>query len=207
MSITELLGLARRHIITVALVLIVTLGIAYSFKHTNPGYTETGTVALATNSVENSYYDNSLITTGLILVDWMSGPEGQHQLQQVGVGSGFTVAVVNESNIDDPRYPYPDLTVTSTNPNAAVAHSEFINGIAVLDAKLASLQAPVKVSSQLRVTARVLSDSGPVTQEGSRVRAYGALGFLALVAAYLIARFLDNRSVRSSRRMRRVAGT
>jgi hypothetical protein len=51
----------------------------------------------------------------------------------------------------------------------------------------------------------VLSDSGPNTLEGSRSRAYGALGFLAIVAAYLIAKFLDNKSVRLPKWTRRMA--
>jgi hypothetical protein len=207
MSVTELLGLARRHILAVTLVLLVALGIAFDFKHTNPGYTETATVALATNSPQNLSYDASLITTCQIITAWISGPEGQHRLQQIGAGSGFTVALINESNVDDPSYPNPDLTVSATNLNAAVTHRQFVSGMAVLDAKLASMQAPAKVSSQLQVTARVLSDSGPVSQAGSKLRTYGALAFLALVAAYVLAKSLDSRSLRLPGRARRVART
>ena len=50
MSLSELVGLARRHFIAVAVVFLVALGIAYDFKHTNPGYAETATVALTTAS-------------------------------------------------------------------------------------------------------------------------------------------------------------
>ena len=59
--------------------------------------------------------------------------------------------------------------------------------------------------AQMRVTALVLADSGPNTLKGSRSRTYGALGFLALVAAYLIAKFLDNKSARLPKWTRRMA--
>jgi hypothetical protein len=207
MSVNELLGLARRHIIAVTLVLLVALGIAFDFKHTNPGYTETATVALATNGLQNPSFGASLITTCQIVTAWISGPEGQHQLQRVGVDSGFSVALVNDANADDPTYNYPDLTVSMTNPDAAVTHRGFVSGMAVLNQELAATQASAKVPAQLRITARILSDSGPETQAGSKVRTYGALMFLALVAAYVSAKFLDNRSVRRPGRARRMART
>lgn len=205
MSLSELAGLARRHFIALAVVFIVALGIAYDFKHTNPGYAETATVALTTASPHNSSYDGSLITTCQIVVAWISGPEGQRRLQHAGVDSGFTVALVNDSNADDPQYDHPYLTVSATNQDAAATHREFVNGMAVLNERLAGTQASAQMPAQMRVTALVLADSGPNTLKGSRSRTYGALGFLALVAAYLIAKFLDNKSARLPKWTRRMA--
>lgn len=196
MSLSELVGLARRHVIAVAVVFLIALGIAYDFKHTNPGYAETATVALTTASPHNSSYDGSLITTCQIVVAWIAGPEGQRSLQHVGVDSGFTVALVNDSNADDPQYDHPYLTVIATNQEVAVTHREFVNGMAVLNERLTGTQASAHMPAQMRVTALVLADSGPSTLTGSRSRTYGALGFLTLIAAYLVAKFLDSKSVR-----------
>lgn len=196
MSLSELAGLARRHVIAVTVVFLIALGIAYDFKHTNPGYAETATVTLTTASPHNSSYEGSLITTCQVVVAWISGPEGQRSLQHVGAGSGFTVTLVNDSNADDPQYEHPYLTASATNLDAAATHREFVKGMDVLNERLASTQASAQMPAQMRVTALVLADSGPNTLAGSRSRTYGALGFLALVAAYLIARFFDNRSAR-----------
>jgi hypothetical protein len=206
-SLSELAGLARRHIIAVGIVLLVALGIAFDFKHTNPGYAETATVALATESPHNSSYDGSLITTCEYIVAWISGPDGEHQLQRAGVDSGFDVVIVNNSNADDPLYNNPYLTVSMTNPDAAVTHRDFVAGMAVLSEGLASEQASDRMPAQLRITARIISDGGLQTLSGSRSRTYGGLLFLTLVTAYVIAKFLDNRSVRLPGRARRVART
>jgi hypothetical protein len=206
-SISQLVALGRRHFIIVAVVFIVALGIAYEFKHTNEGYAETATVSLASNSPDNSSYDGSLINTCEFLVTWISGPEGQSQLQQIGVDGGFSVSLVNASNADDPQYYHPYLAVSMTDQNAASERQEFAQGIALLQRELASLQASDKMPPQMQVNAQVLDDSGPVTQQGSRVRVYGSLLFLALVAAYMLTKLLDGRGARLSRRAQGMART
>lgn len=200
MPLSELAALARRHILALSIVFIVTLGIAYEFKHTKPAYTETSTVALGVGNSNGAAYQSSLITTGQIVVIWISGAQGKQQLADAGVGSNFTVSLVNSQNLDQPQYSNPYLTVSETNPDAATTHKDFSDGMKILLDGIVELQSKFHLPTGDHVTARMLADSGPVAQIGSESRSYGALAFLGLVAAYVTSRSLDNRAVRSRRR-------
>lgn len=203
MSVGQLAELARRHGIAVCLILLVTAGIAIYFRGTQSGYMETATVALEPGSFvsveplnvnQNFLQNTSLVATCQLVVMRLSGPQGEIQLRQAGVTGGFAVSVVNTSNADTPDYPYPDLLVSVAGGSAGTTHDQFIKAMHVIASDISDFQASDKVSTQDRVETYILSDSGPLSQRGSLIRTYAASVFLAIVAMFLICRFLDHRS-------------
>lgn len=205
MSLSDLLVLARRHILVIIVVFLVFLGVAYDFKHSRPAYKETATVVFQVPNADNATYLSSQITTCQILVMQISGAKGQQQLRHVGIDGGFTAVVVNSSNADEPSLQHPYLTVSATGQSAAAARSEFTAGMGVLADDMKTLQARFHLPTDDQISALTLSNSGPVTQAGSESRAYAALVLLALVSAYVIARTLDNRVIRWRRVQRQIA--
>jgi hypothetical protein len=201
-SVRQLAALARRHLIAVSLILLVTAGIAIGFRYTGPGYEETTVVAVEPEifrtvpaiSDADSFLENaSLITTCQLLVTRLSGPQGEAQLRQAGVTGSFAVSVVNSSNSDTPDYTYPYLSVSVTGRDPDATHDQWTGAMQVISTDIADLPGNQHLA-QHRIVTYVLSDSGPISQRGSLVRTYAALMFLALVAMYLICRFLDRRS-------------
>ena len=143
-----------------------------------------------------SSFGEALITTGEVMVDWIMGVQGQEQLQQDGITNGFDVALVNYSNQEYPYYPVPYLTLSASAENPAAAHRAFTIVTRVFDDYLAARQRQEGVLPHYRVTTTVIGDTGPLIQQGSRIRSFAGLVMLTIVAAYLVARFLDRHPVR-----------
>ena len=214
MSVGQLFSLARRHILSVGLILLVAAGLAFALKHTQPTYTETATAVVETEgfktveplSVDSDFLRNSsLINTCELLVMYLDGPQGQAQLRQAGIASNFTASIVNSYNADQPSYNFPDLTVSVTNGDPDTTHREFEQSIQVIDADLAKFQADDHFLAADRIKTYVVSDSGPASQRGSSIRSFAGLIFLALVAIFMVCSFLDNRSLGLRRASRRLA--
>lgn len=203
MSIGQLVALARRHILAVCLVALVTAGIVIDFKYTQPKYTETATLVVEAQdfssvepvNIDDNYLENtSLITTCLLLVMHLSSPQGQAQLRQAGVSSSFSISVVNGYNADSPSYNYPDLSVSVTDSSPTVTHQQFNNAMRVITANIATLQSGDPILGQNDLVAYTLSDGGPASQRGSLLRSYAALLLCFLIATFLTCSFLDRRS-------------
>jgi hypothetical protein len=137
---------------------------------------------------------NSLIITCQLLAMHLSDPQGEVQLRKAGVTGNFTVSVVNDSNADQPKYPYPDLSVSVTAGSPNTTHYQSIQAMKVIATDIADFQADNHLSAYGLIVTYILSDSGPISQRGSLTRAYAALIFLALVAMFCTCRFLDRRS-------------
>jgi hypothetical protein len=202
-SVRELAALVRRHVFAVCLILLVTAGVAIDFRYTQPGYEETTTVALEPGSFfsvaplnvnQDFLLNRALINTCQLLAIHLSGPQGASQLRQAGVTDRFAISVVNDSNEDTPSYPYPDLSVSVAGGSPGTTHHQFIESMHVINLDIADFQAGNQISPRGRLAIYTLSDSGPVSQQGSLIRTYAALIFLTLVAMFLICRFLDRHS-------------
>jgi hypothetical protein len=202
-SVRQLVALAGRHVFAVCLILLVTAGLAIVFRYTQPVYEETATVALEPgsffsvkplNANQDFSLNSTLINTCELLAIHLSGPQGASQLRQVGVTDKFAISVVNDSNEDAPSYPYPDLSVSATGGSPGTTHHQFIESMQVISLNIADFQVGNRISPKDRLAIYTLSDSGPVSQRGSLIRTYAALIFLALVAMFLICRFLDRHS-------------
>ena len=203
MSARELAALARRHLLSIGCILLVTAGVAIGFRYTQSGYKESATIALEPESFvnvepinidQNFLLNTSLITTCQVLAMHLSGPQGAAQLLRAGVTGSFAVSVVNSSNADTPTYPYPDLSISVADESSGGTHKQFIQAIHVLVSNIANFQAGDQLSPQGGFVTYTLSDTGPVSQRGSLVRSYAALMFIALIAIFLLCRFLDRRS-------------
>lgn len=203
MSARQLAVLARRHVLAVCLILLVTAGVAIDFKDTHSGYNETATVALEPESFvsveplnvdQDSLLNSSLVTTCQLLAVRLFSPQGGIQLRQSGVTGNFAVSVVNDSNADTPSYPHPDLSVSVADSSPGTTHHQFIEAMRVISVDVADFQAGNQISAQGRLVTYTLWDSGPISRQGSLIRTYAALMFLALVAMFLTCRFLDRRS-------------
>lgn len=197
MSLSELTALARRHAVAVALVLLVAGGIAFSFKHTAPTYQESATLVLtAPRPQPYTAFGSSLVTTGEIAADWVMGQQGRRQVAQAGGGDNFTVALVNFSDQEYPYYVAPYLTVSASAGSPAAAHRVFLAMTGTFDGYLAARQQAERVAPRSLIGTRLVGDTGPLLQQGSRIRSFAGLGMLTIVAAYLLARFLDRHPVR-----------
>jgi hypothetical protein len=209
MSLSQLSALARRQAVVLGVVLLVLLGVAYSFKKTPQTFMETGTLVLVSYSAApNPYvtqYNSSLINTGDILVKWVDSPAGQAALQQAGAGTGFEIGLVNFYNEEYPLYTEPYLTVSGSGIGAAGAKQVFTAGVRVFDERLASLQSAAGAKPADFITARMVGDSGPIIQLGSSKRVYGGLAVLGIIAAFLLAAFFDRRGIQFRLGRQRVA--
>jgi hypothetical protein len=195
-TLRELAALARRQVVAIALVALITLGIAYSFKRTPPTFQDTGTIALVSPGPNPyaSQFSNSLIITGESIVKWIDGPQGQAKLQQVGAGTGFAIGLVNFSNQEYPYYAEPYLTASSTASNPAMATQIFLAGTRVFNEKLAAVQAHVHKAHL--ITTKTIGGTDPIIALGSSKRSYAGLGILGVIAAYQVANFCNRRRIR-----------
>jgi hypothetical protein len=196
-SLSELTALARRHALAVALVLLLAAGTAYSFKHTAPLYQESATLVLtAPQPQPYTQFGSSLVTTGEIAADWVMGVAGQRQVAQAGGGDSYAVALVNFSNQEYPYYVVPYLTVSASGASPAAAHQAFLAVTGTFDRYLAARQQAERTAPRDLIGTRLVGDTGPVLQQGSRIRSFAGLGVLTIVAAFLVARFLDRHPLR-----------
>lgn len=198
MSPRELIALVRRHVIAVAVVLLVAGGTAYTFKHTPPTYTESGTVVL-TMPKPNSYtvsYGTTMINTAEIAVNWLKGVTGQREARQAGVTNSFDVALVNFSNQEYPYYAVPYITISASAQDPATAHQQFTTVTRILNDYLALHQRQDGVSRYYWISASVNGDTGPLLQQGSRIRTFAGLLVLTIVTIYVVAAFLDRHPIR-----------
>jgi hypothetical protein len=213
-SVGQLVSLARRHIFSVGLILLITVGLAFGLKHMRPTYTETATVVVETAgfktvqplSVDSDFLRNSsLINTCELLVMYLDGPQGEAQLRRAGVAKDFTVSIVNGYNADQPSYAFPDLLVSATGADLVATNQEFKRSVQVIDADLAKFQSGDQFPAEDRIQTYIVSDSGPLSQRGSSIRVYAGLAFLALVAIFMVSSLLDARPLRGRRGSRRLA--
>jgi hypothetical protein len=124
----------------------------------------------------------SLITSGEAMVQILMSPSVQNQIGAVGRGASVNLALVNLYNEEYPNYGVPLATLTAASPVAADTHRTFVVAARTLSLLLAARQKQAGVRPSERISARILADSGPIIQTGSRVRVYGGLALLAAMA-------------------------
>jgi hypothetical protein len=88
-------------------------------------------------------------------------------------------------NEEYPNFGVPLATLTAASPVPADARRTFVVAARVLGRILAARQEQAGVPPRKRVSARILGDSGPIIQTGSRARVFGGLALLAAIAAGL----------------------
>jgi hypothetical protein len=137
-----------------------------------------------------------MVNTAEIAVNWLMGAQGQREARQAGVTNSFDVTLVNFSNQEYPYYAVPYITVSASAQDPATAHQQFTKVTRILNNYLAVHQRQDGVSPYYWISASVNGDTGPLLQQGSRIRSFAGLLVLTIVAAYIVAAFLDRHPIR-----------
>jgi hypothetical protein len=178
----------RLTLVLATLLLAAAAGRAIETSH--PVYLEIATVELSlpkTQNAPNAYYmfAPSLIASSELMVRILMSPQVQRQIGAIGRGARVSLALVNLYNEEYPYFGFPLATLTAASPVPADAHRTFVAAARVLGLQLRAQQERLGVLPANRISARVLGDSGPVVQTGSRARVFGGLALLAAIAAGL----------------------
>ena len=186
------LGKARKRLrlTLVMATLLLAAGAGYDIKISPPMYLESATVEFSlpeAQNAPNAYYmfAPSLITSGEATVQILMSPSAQRQIGTVGRGARVSLTLVNLYNEEYPYYGVPLATLTAASPVPADAHRTFVVAARVLGLLLTAQQKRAGVLPRERISARILGDSGPIIQTGSRARVFGGLALLAAIAAGL----------------------
>ena len=111
---------------------------------------------------------------------------------------------LNLNTEDYPNYSDPYVTVTTSSPSAVGAQQTFSAVMKVLQRDLMTLQLQQGAQPYALIGSRTIAaPSGPIAQTGSPKRTAAGLAVLALIAAYMTARFLDRHPVRLRAILRR----
>lgn len=211
MSLGEIAGLLRRHLIAVLVVLAVAACVEYEFKHSTASYAETSTLAFV--PPHSGVHPNPLEAVGgsltedagVIAAQAMS-PAEQQQVQRLGGAASYDVALVNSYNLQYPNFSLPYLTITTTAADPVTAHRTYTIVARLLENQFQTQQAESGAQSNNRSQIVVSGDTGPLIQQGSPKRALIGLIILTLVAVFSVATFFDRHPVRLSRLLARAGG-
>lgn len=198
MSPGDLVALMRRHLIAVAVILALAIGVAYKVTHTAQGFTDTATVAFfapKSNGLFGSV--SNLLVIDELAANSMMSAAGQHRVSEAGGTASYGVALVNLNTEDYPNYSNPYVTVTTTSLDAGAAQRTFSVVMQVLKDDVARLQERQGASPNTWIQIReIAAPSGPIAQTGSRKRTLGGLAILIVIVILTTTRFLDKHQVR-----------
>jgi hypothetical protein len=200
-----IVGLIRRHLIAVLVILLATVALTYYLKRTQQPYMDSATVVFtspASKAFPNPYasFGGSLVEAAGVVAISMMSPQGQDQVRAAGGTGSYQVSLVNSYNLEYPDFSLPDLGVSTSSVNPAEASRTMAVVTQMIARNIEQRQAAYRVPMQNRIGVRVLGESGPLPTKGSMKRVYGAVLVLAIVAALGIASFLDKHPVRLRRR-------
>jgi hypothetical protein len=194
-SMQEITALIQRHLIAVLVVGVVAIGVAYSIKHTQPEYEESGTIVLTGLPVHgtNPYGDvnASLIATAGTLALMMMSPQSQQQVRAAGGTAAYDLTPVNFYNQEFPSFSAPDITVAASSTDPSAVHPTFTVVTQLAERELADQEARAGVPAADRIAVHVIGDTGPLPQIGSKKRVFTGLFVLTIVAVFTVAVFLD----------------
>jgi hypothetical protein len=205
-SLFEMTALFRRHMVAVSAVIILAAGLAYYFKHANPGYADGATVAFTTPVKQGWPFSGSqsLLVIDELATNSVMSAEGQREVQSAGGTASYDVSLVNLYNEEYPNYSVPYVTVTTTSSNPAAAQYSFNIVMKVLQDDLVSLQTRKGVPPDAWIRLRTIAPAtGPLPMRGSSKRTLAALAVLALIASFVVAKFFDRRPIRLRSQFRR----
>jgi hypothetical protein len=187
-------GLVRRHLIAVALVVIVVVGYGYHLVHKNPGYLDAATVGFVSPINNSSVFSNyrGLLGTEEVTAWYMATPGAQQAVRAAGGTAAYKVALSNSFNEEYPDYGTPYVNITITSPEAAATTATFNAVMKVMANHLYAEQASAGAHPTARVTLLLASaPTGPLEQGGSHKRSLAGILVLALLLALLTASLLD----------------
>jgi hypothetical protein len=205
MTLREIAGLMRRHLLAATVVLMLVAGTGYCIKSTSPMYSEGATVVFTvTDAMANAHLSGQLISpliaTEVMMTQVLMSPAAQDQVRAAGGTAQFELAPVNFYSMQYPDYAEPSATLTTASQRPADVQRTFRVVLRLLGQRLAAIQAQAGVPPRHRIRTFLIGDTGPIVQPGSPMRVFAGLAVLAVVALFTVTGFLDRR-----RRRRRTA--
>jgi hypothetical protein len=200
-SLFGALALLRRHFVAVLVILIVAVGVEYSFKHSAPTYAEVGTMVFIppiSGAHPNAYAavgGSILEAAGTLAVNAMS-PQEQQQVLRGGGNTPYDVELLNSYNLEYPNYSNAYLEVSAASTDPVAVHRTYTLVSRMLTSQFQAQQTAFGATPNNRIEIVMAGDSGPLEQQGSSKRALVGLFILTIVAVFAAASFLDRHPVR-----------
>ncbi|MGH3068580.1 MAG: hypothetical protein ACRDMI_08335 [Streptosporangiaceae bacterium] len=204
MSLFGALALLRRHFVAVLVILVVAVGVEYTFKHSAPSYAETGTIAFippVSGAHPNAFaaVGGSLLESAGTLATQVMSPQEQQAVTSRGGTTPYDVELVNSYNLEYPNFSNADLVVTTTSPDPVAVHRTFTVVTQLLTNQYRTQQAEMGATPNNQIQIVMAGDTGPLIQQGSPKRAMIGLIILTMVAVFAAAAFLDKHPIRLGR--------
>ena len=196
MSLLDIAALMRRHAAALMIVLVLAAALGYELKHAKPMYNDSSTVVFRTSANPFGTGNGFLVTADLTARSMMS-PQSEQLVRQAGGTVNYQVSLVNLYNIEYPEYSVPYATISVTAPDPADAERTYSAAMQVLTKELKARQAGDGINPVNQIGVHVMSaTTGSVPLSGYPKRTFGALAVLTIIAAFLIAAFLDRHPIR-----------
>lgn len=201
MSLSGALALLRRHFVAVLVILVIAVGIEYSFKHSAPSYAEVGTLVFippVSGAHPNAYAavgGSILEAAGTLAVQAMNLRE-QQQVQRGGGNAAYDVELLNSYNLEYPNFSNAYLMVSTASADPVAVHRTYVLVSHLLTSQFQAQQVAFGATPNNRIQIVMAGDTGPLEQQGSSKRALIGLFILTIVAVFAAASFLDRHPVR-----------
>jgi hypothetical protein len=199
-SLSGALALLRRHFVAVLVILVIAVGVEYSFKHSAPTYAEVGTMVFippVSGAHPNAYSavgGSILEAAGTLAVSAMS-PQEQQQVLHGGGNAAYDVELLNSYNLEYPNFSNAYLTVSTASTDPVAVHRTYALVTRLVTSQFLAQQVGDGVAPNNRIEIVMAGDSGPLVQQGSSKRALIGLFILTIVAVFAAASFLDRHPV------------
>ncbi len=196
MNVRNIVAILRRHLLAAAMVLMIGVGVAYDMKATPVTYAQSAVLEFSAGrspaepNLANPIID-PLIATEVMMTQVMAGPAAQSQVRAARGTGRFTIVPENLYSLQYPYYFDPSATLTATSTSAAAARRTFMAAVQVLASRLAAIQQQAGVAQRHRIRMFIIGKTAPVAQPGSRVRVFGGIALLTLVALLMVPVFLE----------------
>jgi hypothetical protein len=186
-------AMIRWKAIPMVAVLIVAAGAAYDVRTSPPPYADGATVIFSAadrlaHFVGEPNFDQSLIITEVMLAQTMTG-----QVRTRGGTTQLQALPCNRSDLEYPDYAEQCATLTTSARGAADARQALSLAYRLLSLRLTKLQAESGVVPGNRIRTYLVGISGPVPQQGSKVRVLAGLAILTLMGTLTVSRFVAHR--------------
>jgi hypothetical protein len=206
-TIRELAGLVRRHLLAVTAVLVIAAGVGYGLRRTPPLYSESASVIFTVkgsvaDARHSATYLPSLIATEVMLAQVLMTPPWQSTIRNAGGNASYDFTPFNSYSLQYPDYYEPGTMLTAMSQRPGDVRRTFNLVFGLLGQRLTAMQAEARVPSRDRIQALLVGNGAPVLQPGSPTRVLGGLLILAVMAVFMVMNFLDRRSGRILRSTR-----